>query len=365
MKTFALPDLGEGLQEAEIVSWHVAVGDRVVVDQPLVSVETAKAVVEVPSPWCGKIVALHAKAGDVVKVGGAIVDIDADGAMQDSGTVVGKLPEPEPKSADVHFVKPSGAVQVRASPAVRNLARELGIDLSTIEGSGPDGLITREDIETKAKAPLDEGLFVPLRGVRRAMAEAMKSAILVVPATISDEAVIEDWPAGTDPTIRLIRAIVAGCRAAPALNAWLDAKRSSRALHERVDLGIAIETEDGLFVPVLRDVGARSEADLRASLDLMKRGVMIRSFPLSELRGQTITLSNFGMLGGLSAALTIVPPQVAILGAGRIHTAVRSVEAKMKIVRVLPLSLTFDHRAVTGAEAIRFLNAAIASLKEA
>ena len=365
MKTFTLPDLGEGLQEAEIVAWHVGVGDRVIADQPLVSVETAKAVVEVPSPWSGNIVALRAKAGDVVKIGGALVDIDPDGATQDSGTVVGTLPQPVPLTPVAHSVPSARGVQALVSPAVRKIAQEFGVDPATIAGTGPGGSITRQDVEAKAGASVAKGVFEPLRGVRRAMAEAMNFASAVVPATVSDEALIKDWPAGTDPTIRLIRAVVAGCRASPALNAWLDAQKSSRLIHDSIDLGIAMETEDGLFAPVLRGVGARSDADLRAGLDAMKRDVTARTVPVGELRGQTITLSNFGMLGGLTATLTIVPPQVAILGAGRIHSAVRAVEGQIKSVRVLPLSLTFDHRAVTGAEAISFLNAAIAALIKA
>lgn len=366
MKTFALPDLGEGLQEAEIVAWHVGAGDRVIADQPLVSVETAKAVVEVPSPWSGTVVALRANVGDVVNIGGALVDIDPDGAARDSGTVVGTLPQAEPQALAARAVEPERGSRVRASPAVRKLARELGVDPAKIAGTGPGGSITREDVEARAGAPAaaTEAAFVPLRGVRRAMAEAMRAAGAVVPATVSDEAVIDDWPAGADPTIRLIRAVVAGCRASPGLNAWLDAPHSSRLVHARIDLGVAMETGDGLFAPVLRDVGARSDADLRSGLDAMKRDVEARTVPASELRGQTITLSNFGMLGGLAAALTIVPPQVAILGAGRIHPAVRAVEGQIRTVRVLPLSLTFDHRAVTGAEAIRFLNAAIAELSK-
>lgn len=192
MKTFTLPDLGEGLQEAEIVAWHVGVGDRVIADQPLVSVETAKAVVEVPSPWSGNIVALRAKAGDVVKIGGALVDIDPDGATQDSGTVVGTLPQSVHVSPIVRSVKPVGGVRVRLSPAVRRLAQERGIDPATITATGPDGSITRQDVEAAGAARVADGTFVPLRGVRRAMAEAMKSASAVVPATVSDEAVIED-----------------------------------------------------------------------------------------------------------------------------------------------------------------------------
>jgi pyruvate dehydrogenase E2 component (dihydrolipoamide acetyltransferase) len=159
-----------------------------------------------------------------------------------------------------------------------------------------------------------------------------------------------------------VRAVVSGCRAAPELNAWLDMRSRSRRVHDQVDLGIAMETADGLFVPVLRDVGRRSEADVRAAIETMKCEVASRSVALQDLSGQTITLSNFGMYGGRHAVLAVMPPQVAILGAGRIERAVRVVGEMMRIVRVLPLSLTFDHRAVTGAEGLRFLNAVVADL---
>jgi pyruvate dehydrogenase E2 component (dihydrolipoamide acetyltransferase) len=154
-----------------------------------------------------------------------------------------------------------------------------------------------------------------------------------------------------------VRALVAGCRAAPALNAWFLGLERGRRLHERIDLGIAMDSEDGLFVPVLRDAGGRAPDDLRAGLEAMKRDVAARTVAPEELKGQTITLSNFGMLGGLHAALVVLPPQVAILGAGRVHERVALADGAAVARRVLPLSLTFDHRAVTGGEAARFLAA--------
>ncbi|MEZ5850507.1 MAG: dihydrolipoamide acetyltransferase family protein [Hyphomicrobiaceae bacterium] len=371
MKTFSLPDLGEGLTEAEIVAWHVSVGDHVVADQPILSVETAKAVVEVPSPWSGRIAALHHQPGDEVPVGEALVDIETDEPAHDTGTVVGTLPQapPQPKAAaNTPVPAAPPATPVKAPPAIRRLAQDLGVDLAQVHGTGPAGSITREDVEaaaataTTAPAPATDG-YEPLRGVRRAMADLMaRQAHAVVPASVSDEAVIDAWGPGTDPTIRLIRAAAAGCRAAPALNAWYDPVRKARRLHTRVDLGLAVNTDDGLFNPALRDIAGRDDADLRRGLDALLRDVRDRTVPLEELKGQTISLSNFGMLGGLTAALTIMPPQVAILGAGRIHEAPRAVAGAVRIVRLLPLSVTFDHRAVTGAEAIAFLNAVIADL---
>jgi 2-oxoisovalerate dehydrogenase E2 component (dihydrolipoyl transacylase) len=165
-------------------------------------------------------------------------------------------------------------------------------------------------------------------------------------------------------TMRLIRAIVAACRAEPALNAWYFSSDAGRQLHTRIDLGIAMDTEDGLFVPVLRDVGERAPADLRRGLDAMKRDVAARTVPLDELRGQTITLSNFGMFGGINAALVGLPPQVAIVGAGQIRDAVIARDGEPVVRPVLPLSLTFDHRVIMGGEASRFLAAAKTDLEK-
>jgi 2-oxoisovalerate dehydrogenase E2 component (dihydrolipoyl transacylase) len=361
MSIFVLPDLGEGLQEAELVAWHVAEGDHVVADQPLVSVETEKAVVEVPSPQSGRIARLRAQPGEHVKVGAALVEFD-EGPRADTGTVVGELATaPAARLADA---APAGAAAVRATPAVRALAQRLGVDLKIVAASGPGGAVTSADVERAARTLTEAGPAEPLAGVRRAMAVNMtRSHAEIVPATVSDEADIEAWPPGGDTTIRLVRAVVAGCIAVPELNAWYDGRNMERRLIKQIDLGLAVDTGDGLFVPVLRNVGGRDAADLRRGVEAMKRDVRARSVPLAELRGQTITLSNFGMFGGRFAALVIVPPQVAILGAGRI--AKRAVVADGKLVahRLLPLSLTFDHRAVTGGEAARFLKAAIEELE--
>jgi len=363
MTTFVLPDLGEGLQEAELVAWHVAAGDHVVADQPLVSVETEKAVVEVPSPQSGRIARLCAQPGERVKVGGALVEFD-EGPRADTGTVVGELAAATPPPARAAETAPAGAAAVRATPAVRALAQRLGVDLKIVAPSGPGGAVTSADVERAARALTEAGPAEPLAGVRRAMAVNMtRSHAEIVPATVSDEADIEAWPPGSDTTIRLVRAVVAGCKAVPELNAWYDGRNMERRLIKQIDLGLAVDTGDGLFVPVLRNVGGRDAADLRRGIEAMKRDVRARSVPLAELRGQTITLSNFGMFGGRFAALVIVPPQVAILGAGRI--AKRAVVADGKLVarRLLPLSLTFDHRAVTGGEAAHFLKAAIEELE--
>jgi 2-oxoisovalerate dehydrogenase E2 component (dihydrolipoyl transacylase) len=364
MKTFNLPDLGEGLQEAEIVSWHVNPGDNVVADQPLVSVETDKAVVEVPSPRSGRIGELFGAAGDIVQVGAPLVAFEEAGEA-DTGTVVGEIRASEERAEEATAAGPGArAVSVKATPAVRALARRLGVDLALVAPSSPDGVITAGDVEQAAETLQEAGPLEPLRGVRRAMAIRMAHAHAeVVPATVIDEADVEAWTDGRDVTIRLVRAIEAGCAKEPALNAWYDSQAQGRRLHAKIDLGIAVDTVDGLFVPVLRDVANRDPADLRRGLERMKADIRARTIPPDELKGATITLSNFGTLAGRYAAPVVVPPQVAILSTGKIEPRPVVVEGRMAVHRTIPLSLTFDHRVVTGGEAARFLAAVIADLE--
>jgi len=202
---------------------------------------------------------------------------------------------------------------------VRALARKLDVDLESVEATGPGGTITRTDVERAAKSISQTSPAESLRGMRRAMAQRMAASHAeIVPATVTDEADIDDWPTGEDVTIRLVRAIAGACKAEPALNAWYKSGTGERRLIERVDLGIAVDTEGGLIVPVLRNVPERSVSDLRGGVDRLRADAIARSIPPEELRGATITLSTFGMIGGRFANLIIVPPQAAIVGAGRI-----------------------------------------------
>jgi len=364
MRQFVLPDLGEGLEEAEIVNWYVNEGDHVVTDQPLVSVETDKAVVEVPSPSSGRILHLFGAKGDVVKVGAPLVEF-AESPGQDTGTIVGELGISEQPPAAATFSGPATGQKIQAFPAVRALARKLDVDLELVEATGPGGFITRADVERAAKSLSHGGPAEPLRGLRRAMAQRMAAAHAeIVPASVTDDADIDDWRKGEDATIRLVRAIAAACKAEPALNAWYNAGAGERRLIERIDLGIAVDIEGGLIVPVLRNVAERDASDLRTGLDRMRADAVARSIPPGELRGATITLSNFGMIGGRFANLIVVPPQVAIIGAGRIAQRVVAHLGQPAVRRVLPLSLTFDHRVVTGGEAARFLMALKSDLEQ-
>ncbi|CAN0623484.1 Dihydrolipoamide acetyltransferase component of pyruvate dehydrogenase complex [Burkholderia multivorans] len=369
MKIFKLPDLGEGLQEAEIIEWHVKAGDLIEADRPLLSVETAKAIVEIPSPQSGRIEKLFGQPGDIVHLGAPLVAFEGAGDDSDAGTVVGKVEV----GARVVQEAPSalgaaagGAGAIKAMPAVRALARKLDVDLAMVTPSGADGVITAADVQRVAKVLAEVGPAEVLRGVRRAMAQNMARAQSeVAAATVIDDADIHAWPARTDVTIRLIRALVAGCRVEPGLNAWYEGHTGRRHVVGKIDLGIAVDLPDGLFVPVLRDVAHRDAADLRGGLDRMRTDIRARTIPPEEMRGNTITLSNFGMIAGKYAAPVVVPPTVAILGAGRIHDAVVPADGVPAVHRILPLSLTFDHRVVTGGEAARFLAAVIADLQMA
>jgi pyruvate dehydrogenase E2 component (dihydrolipoamide acetyltransferase) len=254
----------------------------------------------------------------------------------------------------------------RAAPAVRARARELGVDLSQVTPSGPSGSVTLADLAMRSTVR-EAGA---MRGARRTMALNMAQAWReVVHATLHDEADIDRWLAQEDVTIRLIRAMVAACRAEPRLNATFNA--ASLALHDNtcIDLGLAIDHPDGLFVPVMRDVGHATPADWRRQIEALKQLVKDRSLAPADLSNPTITLSNFGTIAGTHAALVIVPPQVAILGAGRFcHRPVHvqgaiDLQGSVELHRALPLSLTFDHRAVTGGEAARFLHAVIADIE--
>jgi len=363
MKIFKLPDLGEGLQEAEITEWHVKPGDTVAADQLLVSVETAKAIVEIPSPYAGQVARLFAAAGEIVHLGAPLAGFEGAGEPEDAGAVVGDVKVGTQVVAEAPAALGRGGGAVRAVPAVRALARQLDVDLAIVTPSGADGVITAADVRRVAATLADLGPPEVLRGVRRAMAQNMARAQSeVAAATVIDDADIHAWAPGTDTTIRLVRALVAGCRAEPGLNAWYESQTGRRHVPKRIDVGIAVDLPEGLFVPVLRDTGNRDAADLRRGLDRMRADVRARKIAPEEMRGNTITLSNFGMLAGKYAAPIVVPPTVAILGAGRIHDAVVAAGGVPAVHRILPLSLTFDHRVVTGGEAARFLAAVIADL---
>lgn len=373
MKIFHLPDLGEGLAEAEIHEWYVKEGDVVKVDQPMLSVETAKAVVDVPAPQAGKIVKLYYKAGDIVPTGSALVEFEGEegeAPRKDKGTVVGSLEESSTvlDAGDMIIgAAKQASTSVKAMPVVRALAKQLQVDINLVSPTGPQGQITVEDVKKFANQKTSKlpGNVEALHGVRRIMANVMtQSHQEIVPVTIIDDADITDMPRESDISVAVIQAMVAAAKAEPSLNAWYDGKNLERCLLKEVNLGLAVDTEEGLFVPVIKDVANLSPEKIRAAINGFKKSVKERSVAPSELQGATITLSNFGMIAGRYATPIVVPPMVAILGCGKIREDVQVREGKIAICRVMPLSLTFDHRAVTGGEATRFLATVIKSLEK-
>ncbi len=384
MGTFKLPDLGEGLAEAEILEWHVKPGDRVLVDQPMVSVETAKAVVEVPVPYSGTVTALHGTVGDIVATGAPLIDFD-------SGTVVGSMPATSEveyvDSAKIGRARGGVAARNRAVPMARALARRFGLDLADIAGSGPGGLIKLDDVLAHAQMDAAPGqsqsqsqsrpegnqraLAVPagataepLRGARRAMAHSMTLSRAQIPlSTVCDDADIHAWSQRGDYMLRLIRAMISAWRAEPALNAWYDAASNSRILLKHIDLAIAVDTPGGLIVPVLRNIQNKTPEELRAAIAAQKDAAHQRSTTPEDLRDFTLMLSNFGTLAGRYGIPLVVPPAVAILGAGKVRKDAVAVGDMVAAHRRMPLSLSFDHRCITGGEACRFLAAVIGDLE--
>jgi len=420
MTTFNLPDLGEGLAEAEIVRWHVNVGDAVTVDQPMLAVETAKAVVEVPAPFTGVVKTLHGQPGDVIATGAPLVDFEtANGAglsrgaasaatartSSDAGTVVGNMPTSDIElvetvhAGSTHYRTNGSASQtggrLRAAPAARALAKRLGVDLTALKGTGRGGVIIVDDViahssirpngtSAPGRPTASGGLNAPagttipatpaaptfpggekLRGLRRAMSQSMSLARdNVTNCTLFDDADLHRWREGQDFTTRLLRAIAAGSQAEPALNAWYDGNTQTRRLMTRVDVGMAVDTGDGLIVPVIRDVGNRTTAQLRAEIDRLKSAARDRTVTPDDLRDVTFMLSNFGMIAGRYATPIVVPPMVAILGSGRLSRDVVAADGGIEAHLRMPLSLTFDHRCVTGGEAARFLAAVLRDLEK-
>lgn len=434
IKTFILPDLAEGLPEAEIVTWHVKVGDSVTEDQLMVSVETAKAVVDVPAPYTGTIQKLYGEEGDIIKTHAALVDINLDANAsvvtpepsapetapddnpaddEDSGTVVGKMQSSNTELVESVRIgskrrrdrKQAGASGFKASttqsisshgkfkalPSVRLAAKEKGIDLANVTPSGKFGQVTQADLRAFASRPQDVmasgntgmmslpgagilqrpetdvrfGEAEKLRGPRRAMNQSMSaSRDQISQCTLFDDADIHYWQAGQDITARIMRSVIAGCYAAPELNAWFNSQDNTRTLHSHIDVAMAVDTPDGLIVPVLRQIQSKNQQQLRADLNNIKVATRNRSVSPSDMANPTITLSNFGMMAGRYATPVIVPPMVTIIGTGGLRHDVVAVMGGIEAHRRIPLSLTFDHRCITGGEACQFLAAMIKDLEK-
>ena len=395
---FRFPDVGEGIAQGEIVRWLVAPGDEVRADQPLVEVETDKAVVEIPAPRAGTILRLPVAAGETIQVGEILAVIggsdgaEADAAAQpEAASVVGRLDAktlelpPQPAAAGPQ----DGAAadgRILAIPSVRRLARDLGVDLSRVTPSGPRGRIRREDVlqaappgAEPAQRPADAHGPIelqPLSALRRTIAKAMvEAATTAVPITTIDEVDISellDWRArsnaASDIHLTLLpfimKAVVAALKQHPALNASLADDQQHLIVKRYYHLGIATDTPEGLIVPVVKDVDRKSLLTLATEMQHLAELANTRRIPLADLRGGTFTISNYGTVGGIFATPMLHLPQVAILGVGRFLQKPVAYEGAVALRTVLPLSLTFDHRVLDGAAAQRFLNAVMACLAD-
>lgn len=414
---FRFPDVGEGITEGEVVRWLINVGDVVRADQVLAEVETDKAVVEIPSPRTGTIARLAVEAGEKIRVGEVLVVIDEDGMPAASAppvserptaastSVVGALQEsvrvlPPPPELAAAPATTGQARRLLAIPSVRKLARELGVDLAQVVPTGPRGRIRREDVLQASKAcevgtegevrgaPLTVGTaqdaygpidVVELPALRRTIATAMvQAASTAVPITTTDEVDVTELVVlrqrskeaaaveGVNVTLLpfVIKAVVAALRQHPHLNATLEDSLRQIILKRYYHLGIATDTPDGLIVPVIRDADRKNILALATELQQLTLSARQRRIALADLRGGTFTISNYGAIGGIFATPMLHLPQVAILGVGKLLQKPAVYRGEVAIRTLLPLSLTFDHRALDGATAQRFLNEVMANLAD-
>jgi pyruvate dehydrogenase E2 component (dihydrolipoamide acetyltransferase) len=405
---FKFPDIGEGLTEGEIVRWLVKEGDEIKEGQPLVEVETDKALAEIPSPRTGVILKILVKEKEIVKVGQVIVVFGEKGESlalptpKPSVGVVGELEEaPEEVTAPQIRAEPSKSVfvseHVQATPAVRALARELGVDIHKVQGTGPEGRVLEKDVrqfvEAKEKPVEAEkkvtkvkkyDLYgyvdrIPLRGVRRSIAKAMVKSKYTAPhVTAMDEAdVTELWKirekekkAAEKKGIKLtllpfiIKAVVAGLKEHPYVNATLDDENEEIILKKYYNIGMATDTSEGLMVPVVKGASEKPILQMAEELARLAEKARNRTIDLADLKGGTFTITNYGAFGGIYGTPIINHPEVAILGIGKIQEKPMVRNGKAVVRKILPLSLSFDHRVVDGAEAARFLNTIISHLED-
>ncbi len=366
---FKLPDLGEGLTEGEIARWLVSEGQEVAEDDPLVEIQTDKTTVEIPSPAAGEVTRILVQEGDVVPVGTVLVVIGGDGANADDEQAA-KPPVRASGPGEGASGEPGGspagqeAAKVRTTPLVRRVAQELGVDLTSVEGTGPQGRVTEDDVRAAGgEAAPEEGRREPLRGVRRLIAEHMTRAHREVPAVT--------WVEECDFTeVDLKRLVALTLKAAaeslkefPELNARLDGDEI--VYFDRYDLGVAIQTEQGLVVPVVRGCDNASVEELAAEVERLAESARAGKLEPQELRGSTFTVTSAGKLGGLFQTPIVNHPEVAILSIGRIAARPVARDDDVAVRQIGYVSVTFDHRVVDGARAGEFGLSVIRRLESA
>ncbi|HET8733776.1 MAG TPA: dihydrolipoamide acetyltransferase family protein, partial [Anaeromyxobacteraceae bacterium] len=399
---FLLPDIGEGVVEAEILKWFVAPGDAVVEDQPIAEVMTDKATVTIPSPKRGRVTRLLWKEGDVAKVHHALVEMELEAGASAVAEVVplptaasagAPAPRADARAAVARAVDraaPAVPGKALATPAVRALARELGVDLQRVPGSGPDGRVTKDDVRGAAEAPQvaarsrpapaeaasaepppagDLVEVVPVRGLRRRIAEKMaQSKRTAAHFTFVEQVDATELVALRDRMARaaaaegvkvtflpfVLKAAVAALRKFPQLNASFDEERGEIHRKRWYDLGIAAATDQGLTVPVVRGVDRRSIAELAKEIERLGAAARAGQLRPEDVGGSTFTVTSLGALGGMFATPVLNWPEVGILGIHRIRPTPVVRDGQVVVRDVMHVSLTSDHRVVDGSEAAAF-----------
>jgi pyruvate dehydrogenase E2 component (dihydrolipoamide acetyltransferase) len=394
---FRLPDIGEGVVEGEILKWMAGEGDSIKEDQPLVEVMTDKVNVQIPAPRSGRVVQILVKEGDVAKVGQTIMVID-DGNHGGPPANPAPIPPPTPQtpmSPPPQATPPSQGVL--ATPATRKLARELGVDISGVQGSGPQGRITDQDVRRSAsrswpgpatvavQAPASPAgargkeELVPLRGVRKTISERMlKSLLTTAQVTHVDEAdmtelvLLRDAFKGSAEKRGvhltyipfIIKALVPALKEFPYINSSLDEQAANIILKKYYNIGMATDTEQGLVVPVVRDVDKKDIFELAAEIEKLAEKARRGQLTLDEVHGSTFTITNVGAIGGLFATPIVNVPEVAILGLHKIAKRPVVRDGKIEVRDTTYLSLSFDHRVVDGAYAARFTSHVIEIIQD-
>jgi len=383
-KEFRFPDVGEGITEGEVVRWLVKEGDEIKADETLAEIETDKAVVEMPSPYSGTVLKLHFKEKDLIKVGEVLVTIGEKGeAVPEAAPAPAGMPAVRP-AAPVRAAAPGRTGEVLATPKVRALAKELGIAINAVPGTGPAGRITEEDVRSAKEKPAEKrpaikikakyDLFgslerIPLRGVRRATAKKMRESLdKAAHVTHCDEA-----DAGALAALRekmkpeaeaaginlsylpfIVKALIEALKLHPTLNATLDDEEGEIVVKKYYNIGIAVDVPDGLIVPVVKMADQKSVLDIAAEIQALAKAARERTLDLADLKGGTFSITNVGVFGGDFATPIINYPEAAILATMKIADRARVENGAVVVKKTLPLCLAFDHRIIDGAEAARF-----------
>ncbi len=393
---FKFPDIGEGITEGEIVKWEVKEGDRVQEHQTLARIETDKAIAEIPSPRSGLILKIYHKEGDTVKVGETLVTIGEESEItakppqslsRPTASVVGVLEEAH--------TEPPGPLRIAATPVTRRLARELGVDLSQVTGTGLQNRITEDDVRKFAESkkarveavatPTQKqdtyGCYetIPMKGIRKSAAKRLtESARTAVHVTHMDDADVTELVAfrGKENKIAekrgihltympfVVKAAVAALKQYPYLNSSIDDKHEEIILKKYYNIGVAVDTPDGLIVPVVKSADEKDIFTIAQEIQTLTEKAQSRDISLSDLRGGTFTITNIGFIGGTHATPIINYPETAILATGRICDTPVVRDGQVVIRSIMPLSLSFDHRVIDGALAARFVNMFIKFLQD-